>query len=157
MFLMQNDEVTAISLFTVALEGFTYMDVHQSRAECMLRLGDIANSHGDMLKAVELWSTAQPLFERSSQVKEVQCVDERLACVGTDILEQHKENIACLVELNVPSSNPCNIEDEEQVELADEPPGHVLVCVFVACIRIQMWGHKKVWIATTLFCFVCIP
>jgi tetratricopeptide (TPR) repeat protein len=116
MFLMQNDEDTAISLFTVALEGFTYMDVHQSRAECMLRLGDIANSHGDMLKAIELWSTARPLFERSSQVKEVQCVDERLACVGTDILEQHKENIACLVELNVPSSNPCNIEDEEQVD-----------------------------------------
>ncbi|KAJ7813284.1 hypothetical protein B0H14DRAFT_1443521 [Mycena olivaceomarginata] len=127
MFLMQNDEDTAISLFTVALEGFIYMDVHHSRAECMLRLGDISNSHGDQLKAVELWSTARPLFERSSQVKQVQCVDERLAGIGSDILEQHKKNIAHLVELNVPSGNPCDIQDEEQVELADEPHEQVVV------------------------------
>ncbi|KAJ7937436.1 hypothetical protein B0H13DRAFT_2261428 [Mycena leptocephala] len=39
IFLAQYDEHTAISLFTVALEGFTEMDVHCSRAECMLRLG----------------------------------------------------------------------------------------------------------------------
>ncbi|KAJ7350877.1 hypothetical protein DFH08DRAFT_806856 [Mycena albidolilacea] len=121
MFLMQNDEDTATSLFTVALEGFTYMDVHRSRAECMLRLGDISNSHGDPFKAVELWSTARPLFERSSQVKEVQCVDERLACIGSDVLEQHRKNIAHLVELNVPSSNLSPIEDEQQVELVEQP------------------------------------
>ncbi|KAJ7605442.1 hypothetical protein DFH06DRAFT_1067886, partial [Mycena polygramma] len=42
IFLGQRDEVTAITLFTVALDGFTYMDVHRSRAECMLRLGDIS-------------------------------------------------------------------------------------------------------------------
>ncbi|KAJ7823734.1 hypothetical protein B0H13DRAFT_1919503 [Mycena leptocephala] len=42
-FLAQDDEHTAINLFTVALEGFTYMDVHCSRAECMLQLGDISN------------------------------------------------------------------------------------------------------------------
>jgi tetratricopeptide (TPR) repeat protein len=127
MFLMQNDEDTAISLFTIALEGFTYMDVHRSRAECMLRLGDISQSHGDMLKAVELWTTARLLFERSSQAKQAQCVGERLACIGSDFLEQHKENIAHLVELNVPSGNPCDIQDEEQVELADEPHKLVLV------------------------------
>jgi tetratricopeptide (TPR) repeat protein len=34
--LVQNDENMAISLFTTALEGFTHMDVHRSRAECML-------------------------------------------------------------------------------------------------------------------------
>jgi tetratricopeptide (TPR) repeat protein len=127
IFLMQNDEDTAISLFTVALEGFTYMDVHQSRGECMLRLGDIFNSHGDQLKAVELWTTAQPLFERSSQAKQVQCINERFAGIGSDVLEQHKENITRLVELNVPSGNPCNIEDEEQVELSDEPHEQVVV------------------------------
>ncbi|KAJ7787771.1 hypothetical protein B0H14DRAFT_3579018 [Mycena olivaceomarginata] len=112
MFLMQDDEDTAITLFTVALEGFTYMDVHRSRAECMLRLGDILKSHSDMLKAVELWTTARPLFERSSQAKQVQCVDERLAGIGNDVLEQHKKNIAHLVELHVPSGNPCDIENE---------------------------------------------
>jgi hypothetical protein len=36
IFLAQCDEHTATSLFTVALEGFTEMDVHRSRAECML-------------------------------------------------------------------------------------------------------------------------
>jgi hypothetical protein len=36
IFLSQSNEYTAISLFTVALEGFTQMDVHRSRAE---RLG----------------------------------------------------------------------------------------------------------------------
>jgi hypothetical protein len=92
----------------------------------MLRLGDISKSHGDMLKAVELWTTARPLFERSSQGKQVQCVDERLASISGDILEQHKENIAHLVELNVPSGNPCDIQDEVQ-ELPDEPHGQVVV------------------------------
>jgi hypothetical protein len=43
-------------------------------------------------------------------VKEVQCVDERLACVGRDVLEQHRENIALSF-----------IKNEEQVELVDEP------------------------------------
>jgi hypothetical protein len=41
IFLAQADEDTAVSLFIVALEGFTFMDVHRSRAECMLRLGDM--------------------------------------------------------------------------------------------------------------------
>jgi tetratricopeptide (TPR) repeat protein len=66
VFLSQEDEPTAISLFTVALEGFTQMDVHCSRAECMLQLGDISMGHSDPLKAVEFWEAARPLFERSS-------------------------------------------------------------------------------------------
>jgi tetratricopeptide (TPR) repeat protein len=121
LFLMWNDEDTAISLFTVALEGFTYMDVHQSRAECMLRLGDISNRRGYLLKAIELWETARPLFERSSQAKEVQCVDERLSHVGTNVLDHHRENIVHLVRLDVPSGNLSHIEDEEQVEFIGEP------------------------------------
>jgi hypothetical protein len=127
MFLMQNDEDTAISLFTVALEGFTYMDVHRSRAECMLRLGDILKSHSDMLKAIELWTTARSLFERSSQAKQVQCVDERLAAIGSDVLEQHKENISHLAKLNASFGNPCDIQDEEWVGLADELHEQVVV------------------------------
>ncbi|KAJ7300778.1 hypothetical protein DFH08DRAFT_946327 [Mycena albidolilacea] len=85
LFLAQDDEVTAVSLFTVALEGFTYMEVHQSRAECMLHLGDISKGHGDLLQAVEHWEMARPLFERSSQGKQVKNVDERLASMGEDV------------------------------------------------------------------------
>jgi tetratricopeptide (TPR) repeat protein len=78
VFLAQDDEHTAINLFMVALKGFTYMDVHRSRAECMLRLGDISKEEGDLQKAVELWTTARPLFEKSSQAKQVEKIDHRL-------------------------------------------------------------------------------
>jgi hypothetical protein len=84
LFCAQDDKDTAISLFTVALQGFTYMDVHRSRAECMLWLEDISNRHGDLPKAVELWETARPSFEGSSQVRQVKNIDERLASVGQD-------------------------------------------------------------------------
>jgi hypothetical protein len=120
-FIHQKDEDTVNALFTVALEGFTWMDVHCSRAECMLRLDDISSRHGDHLKAVIQWNTAWPLFERSSQAKEVQCIDERLACVDHKIQKHHKENIAQLVELNVSSRNPSPIKDEQQVGSVDEP------------------------------------
>jgi tetratricopeptide (TPR) repeat protein len=104
LFLAQDDEDTAVSLFTIALEGFTNMDVHRNRAECMLCLGDISKGCGDLLQAVELWETARPLFERSSQDKQVKNIDERLASVGEDVLEQHRANLARLVELKAPSS-----------------------------------------------------
>ncbi|KAJ7864127.1 hypothetical protein B0H14DRAFT_2574566 [Mycena olivaceomarginata] len=93
VFLTQDDENTACNLFMVALEAFTYMDVHRSRAECLLRLGDISRGHGDLLKAVEFWETARPLFERSSQAKQVENINERLDNIRTDVLEQHKMNL----------------------------------------------------------------
>ncbi|KAJ6450030.1 hypothetical protein C8R47DRAFT_1230412 [Mycena vitilis] len=108
----QADEDTAISLFNVALEGFTSMDVHRSRAECMLYLGDIYKGHGDLLKAVELWDTARPLFERSSQSKQVTKINERLGSVGEDLLEQHRKSLAVLAELNTPSATIEETEDE---------------------------------------------
>jgi hypothetical protein len=82
IFLSDEDLDTAISLFTLALDGFTHMDVHQCRAECILRLGDISLLRGDSLKAAALWNMARPLFERSSQMKQVIQVDERLAGLG---------------------------------------------------------------------------
>jgi tetratricopeptide (TPR) repeat protein len=85
VFLAQDDQHTATSLFTVALDGFTKMDVHRSRAECMLRLGDISKGCSDLLKAVEHWETARPLFEKSSQTKQVENIDRRLAGVSEDV------------------------------------------------------------------------
>ncbi|KAJ7695810.1 hypothetical protein B0H16DRAFT_1842494 [Mycena metata] len=98
IFLWEQDEVTATSLFTLALGGFTKMDVHRSRAECMIRLGDISNKHGDSLEALGLWKQARPLFERSSQAKHIQHIDERLVGIGTveevdnSLLEDELEN-----------------------------------------------------------------
>jgi tetratricopeptide (TPR) repeat protein len=112
IFLIQADENTAVSLFIIALQGFTYMDVHQSRAECMLRLGDIAKAHDDLHKAVEFWDAARPLFERSSQTKQIEDIDERLASVGKDALEQHRRKLAHLMEINAPTGIVEEVEDD---------------------------------------------
>ncbi|KAJ7794613.1 hypothetical protein B0H14DRAFT_2621750 [Mycena olivaceomarginata] len=37
----QGADDTALSVLMVALEGFTQMDVHQSRAECMQAMGNV--------------------------------------------------------------------------------------------------------------------
>jgi hypothetical protein len=102
MFLDQNDKDTAISFFTLALEGFTYMDVHRGKAECMLRLGDISHGCGDPLKAMEFWEAARALFERSSQAQQVENIDDRLASMSREIQVHHKTNSAKLAEWNVP-------------------------------------------------------
>ncbi|KAJ7620761.1 hypothetical protein DFH06DRAFT_1143866 [Mycena polygramma] len=109
------DDDTATSLFNVALEGFTNMDVHRSRGECMLYLGDIFKGRGDLLKAVELWDTARPLFERSSQGKQVKKIGERLASVGEDLLEQHRKSLALLAELKAQTA----IIEEEEDDVSD--------------------------------------
>ncbi|KAJ7620764.1 hypothetical protein DFH06DRAFT_1233685, partial [Mycena polygramma] len=128
----QADDDTATSLFNVALEGFTCMDVHRSRAECMLHLGDIFKGRGDLLKAVELWDMARPLFERSSQGKQVKKVDERLASVGDGLLEQHRKSLALLAELKAPTAMIQEEEDdvsdiEDFEDMNDEKDGSVLV------------------------------
>ncbi|KAJ7429245.1 hypothetical protein FB451DRAFT_1523903 [Mycena latifolia] len=103
-FLLQGDEVTAHSLFEIALEAFTEMDIHQSRADCMLHLGDIAKQSGDLIKAVELWKHARPLFEQSLQTKEVAKIDTRLAAVDVDLLWQHEKSLQYLRTLNAPTT-----------------------------------------------------
>jgi hypothetical protein len=119
IFLAHSDEHTAISLFTVALDGFTYMDVHHSRAECMLRLGDISKGHGNMLKAMELWETARLLFEQSSQTKQVKHVDQRLAHISENVLENHRTNLVRLAQLNVPDGNVEDMDDLDNMEGLD--------------------------------------
>jgi hypothetical protein len=83
--------------------------------------------YGDVLKVVEFWNTARPLLERSSQAKEVQCVDERLSHVGSNVLDHHRENIARQVRLDVPPGNLSHIEDEEQVEFIGEPLNQLIM------------------------------
>ncbi|KAF7373044.1 NB-ARC domain-containing protein [Mycena sanguinolenta] len=68
----------ALSILTVALEGFTWMDVHQSRAECMRTMGDVYLRRGEFSTAPKLWKDARPLFERSLQAKAVAEIDRRL-------------------------------------------------------------------------------
>jgi tetratricopeptide (TPR) repeat protein len=100
VFISQGEDETANSLFTVALEGFIYMDVHHSRAQCLLRLGDLANRRGDFSHATALWMAARPLFERSSQAKDVASIDARLA-----ELEDNERVFVHLATLHPPESN----------------------------------------------------
>jgi hypothetical protein len=87
----------------------------------MLRFGDISMGHGDLLKAVEFWERARPLFERSSQAKQVQHIDERVADISEDVLEQHRNNLACLAELNAPAGTVEELEEDlSDVENLDQ-------------------------------------
>ncbi|KAF8205227.1 hypothetical protein K438DRAFT_1757213 [Mycena galopus ATCC 62051] len=97
-FSANEDENTATNLYQVALEGFTYMDVHQSRAQCMLHLGDLANKHGHTSEAISFWKEAWPLFERSLQAKDVAQIDSRLATSES----AHQEALIKLETLHVP-------------------------------------------------------
>ncbi|KAJ6586486.1 hypothetical protein DFH09DRAFT_1274917 [Mycena vulgaris] len=103
IFRFEGDQDTAVSLLTVALEGFTLMDVHRSRAECMLGLGYISKENRDLLKAAELWRTARPLFERSSQVKKLALIDKELLSIQRDVLEEHTKSLAHLSKIHTPS------------------------------------------------------
>ncbi|KAJ7146629.1 hypothetical protein C8R44DRAFT_724378 [Mycena epipterygia] len=103
IFLAQGDLNTAHSLFTVALETSTYMDIHQSRAECMLHLGDIARHRGDLAQAEDLWKEAHPLFERSLQTKDMAQIDTKLALVRQEVSDTHQKSLIFLSELQTPT------------------------------------------------------
>ncbi|KAF7344740.1 NB-ARC domain-containing protein [Mycena venus] len=78
----QGEEDTALNVLTVALDGFTRMDIHQSRAECMRTMGDVYVRRGDVCMAREMWEAARPLFERSEQKKSLVGINERLQMLG---------------------------------------------------------------------------
>ncbi|KAJ7260200.1 hypothetical protein C8J57DRAFT_1471812 [Mycena rebaudengoi] len=118
IFSVEGDDETALSLYRVALEGFTFMDVHRWRADCMVRIGDILNNRGEVIKAIELWKTATPLFERSSQMKDVVKIDTKIAEVDSAILAKYEEQLQHLSELHVPVSalEEAYITEEEEEE-----------------------------------------
>jgi tetratricopeptide (TPR) repeat protein len=111
--LAMGDLSTAQSLFTVALEGFTWMDVHQSRAECMLHLGEISQQRGDLEEAISSFKAARPLFERSSQAKDVEHMDSLVRGLEKEIEKRHDTKVAYLSTLSVPAQEivPAQTED----------------------------------------------
>ncbi|KAJ7292131.1 hypothetical protein C8J57DRAFT_1212532 [Mycena rebaudengoi] len=106
IFSAKGDDETALSLFNVALDGFTFMDVHRWRADCMVRIAGIMNNRGEVMKTVELWKTARPLFERSSQTKDIAQIDAKLAEVDPVVLAGYEEQLQRLSELHAPGSAP---------------------------------------------------
>ncbi|KAJ7240903.1 hypothetical protein C8J57DRAFT_1561900 [Mycena rebaudengoi] len=112
IFSVQGDNDTAHHLFTVALDGFTVMDVHRWQADCMVRVADIMNDCGEVMKAVDLWKTARPLFERSSQIKDIIKIDAKLVRVDSAVLAEYEEQLQRLSELHVPALLPEEKESE---------------------------------------------
>ncbi|KAF8155290.1 hypothetical protein K438DRAFT_1777660 [Mycena galopus ATCC 62051] len=98
VFIANKDESTGQNLYQAALTGFTHMDVHHDRALCMLRLGDLANKQGQPFEAITLWRAAQPLFVRSSQVKDVAEIDSRVECT----VKTHQKALIQLEILHAP-------------------------------------------------------
>ncbi|KAF8171341.1 hypothetical protein K438DRAFT_1852612 [Mycena galopus ATCC 62051] len=111
-FIANNDENSAANLYQVALAGFTRMDVHHSRAQCMLRLGDLANKCGCTSEAITFWETAWPLFERASQTKDVAQIDSRIATWE----KYHHQALVKLETLHA----PIQLGKEETLEIKGE-------------------------------------
>ncbi|KAJ7881454.1 hypothetical protein B0H13DRAFT_2278531 [Mycena leptocephala] len=116
VFHAQGDQETAIALLSLALEEFTLMDVHRSRAECMLQLGNISAERGDLLKASELWKSARPLFECSSQAKHLLLIDEKLAQVSQEVTEHHaKKTLVGLLEVEPDGSLTIQMQEMDNL------------------------------------------
>ncbi|KAJ7082782.1 hypothetical protein C8R44DRAFT_904766 [Mycena epipterygia] len=105
VFLTQGDLNTSDSLFNVALETFTYMDIHHSRAECILRLGDIARHRGEFAQAADRWKEARPLFERSSQAKDMAQIDTKLVLLEQEVSDRHQKPLTFFNELEPPTTS----------------------------------------------------
>ncbi|KAJ7457737.1 hypothetical protein FB451DRAFT_1406609 [Mycena latifolia] len=99
-----------MSLWVVALEGFTQMDVHHSRAECMRRLGDLSKLQEDIVKAAELWKAVRPLFERSSQGKQMAHIDERLSGISSELLDRPLKPLIHFSDPHAPSASPDELD-----------------------------------------------
>ncbi|KAJ7112025.1 hypothetical protein C8R43DRAFT_153306 [Mycena crocata] len=99
----QGDDATAISLFVIALNAFTFMDVHRWRGECMVQMGDIYLRKGDQQKSLALYTTAMPLFQRSSQIKDVETVNEKISAVNAHVAEESAKLFAQLETIHPPS------------------------------------------------------
>jgi hypothetical protein len=122
IFSVEGDAETALSLFNVALDGFTFMDVHQWKADCMIQIADIWQNRGEILRAVGLWKIAKPLFARSSQARSVARIDAKLAKVEASILEHHERSLLQLAELNVPAG-VLTVTDLEKDQDAESEKG----------------------------------
>jgi hypothetical protein len=65
----------------------------------MCRVAEILERKGEITNSVALWKAARPLFERSSQTKDIARIDAKLVAVDSEMLEQKLQK---LMDLTVP-------------------------------------------------------
>ncbi|KAJ7264359.1 hypothetical protein C8J57DRAFT_1624963 [Mycena rebaudengoi] len=117
---MLPDGLTDADLLQAKLP-ITDIDVHRWRAACMVRIADILHGHGEVMKSVELQKAARPLFERSSQTKDIAQIDAKLAEADPAVLTEYAQ-LQRLSELHVPGSESeeANVaEDETEAKMAE--------------------------------------
>ncbi|KAJ6620128.1 hypothetical protein B0H10DRAFT_2022813 [Mycena sp. CBHHK59/15] len=85
IFVTEKDETMALSLFGVALDGYTLMDIHQRKGECMVRIGDIHKHQNEVARGVEMWKAALPMFAKSLQAPQAARTEEKLRLEGIEI------------------------------------------------------------------------
>jgi tetratricopeptide (TPR) repeat protein len=144
IFMADGDLNTAFGLFTVALEGFTWMDVHQSRAECMLRLGKISQHRGRLEEAIAFWKAAGPLFERSSQAKDVAHINTLVSSLEQEAEQKHTEHLAHLTTFGAPNTlvqNQIKASVEAVADMKEKSEGSSSVDV------ISMHTHSSLLLA----------
>ncbi|KAJ7065704.1 hypothetical protein C8F01DRAFT_1351708 [Mycena amicta] len=73
---------TARSLLVVSLDGFTRLDVHEQRAECMVLLGEIKLRTLDPEAAMDLFNNAKSLIERTGRQHRAMEIDVKLQELG---------------------------------------------------------------------------
>ncbi|KAJ7183817.1 hypothetical protein C8R46DRAFT_1308877 [Mycena filopes] len=112
-----GDEDAALTLFRVALEGATEIDVHPLRARSMVGIAEILARHGELTNAKELLEAAHPLFMRSLQTREASAVDTRLKELTSRAAEPALDHDAKLKQLEglwVPNESPKGVEVEDR-------------------------------------------
>lgn len=75
IFREDGDDETSGSLFQLALEEFTHMGIYRGRAECLLRLGEIARRRGEDGRAASYSSQARDMFLEAGMVTEAREID----------------------------------------------------------------------------------
>jgi hypothetical protein len=116
--LLEHDESTSLSLFSAALDTFTFMDVHRDKADCMVRMASIFERRGERRNAVNILKEASSLYERSSQKQEIAKINTKLESLMS-ILEQYVPQLQRLAELSVPVGDLEKAQLEELGEIED--------------------------------------
>ncbi|KAJ7244223.1 hypothetical protein C8J57DRAFT_1242935 [Mycena rebaudengoi] len=99
--------------------------VFLSLAYCMVQIADILNGCGEAIKAIELWKAARPLFECSSQMKDIIKVDKKLAEVDSAVFVKYEEQLQHLPD--VPVNAPEEEEEAEGIDFGDKGTQGILV------------------------------
>ncbi|KAJ7630061.1 hypothetical protein DFH06DRAFT_1439649 [Mycena polygramma] len=76
IFRAEGDEETSASLFQLALEEFTRMDIYRGRADCLLRLAEMAQKRGENNVATEHFREARRMFLKSGMVLEAEKIQQ---------------------------------------------------------------------------------